>query len=360
MQIGLIGFQNSGKTTLFQTLLANSANNTSDAKSDRSRAVVKVPDSRLDIMTKMFNPQRQINANLEFIDISGLTASDEGKVRITSEFLNSVKNNDAVIHVVRQFKNDSVSHPEETIDVFRDIEFFETEFLLSDLVLVEKRLERIEKDLLKAKNDQLAKELPVFKRLMAQLETEKPIRDMTFDANEQKVLSGYQFLSGKPVIVGINFDEDSKDEVAPLLEQLEEKFGKGKITAFPFFGQFEFELSQLDEEEAEIFKSEFGITESALDKILRTSYSLIGLQSFFTVGEDECRAWTIKKNSTAQEAAGAIHTDFYAKFIRAEVVHYEEYLKYESFAKCKDAGVWRLEGKDYIVKDGDILNIRHS
>lgn len=357
MQIGLIGFQNSGKTTLFQTLVHAA---TGDGKASGARAIVKVPDARLDEMTRLFNPKTEVHATLEFLDVTGLGVSDEGKVKITADFLNTVKNCDALIHVVRQFKNDAVPHPEETINPGRDIEFFETEFLLSDMSLVERRLEKIEKEIQKNKSEQLQRELPVFKKIQAHLETEQPLRTLVLDQNEQRTLSGYQFLSGKPLIIGVNLDEDSKDQAAEIVAGLEKQFGGDKFPVFPFFAQFEFELAQLPAEEADIFKSDFGISESALDKILRTTYNLLGLQSFLTVGEDECRAWTIRKNMTAQEAAGVIHTDFYAKFIRAEVVHYEEYLKHGSFQKCKDAGVWRLEGKEYIVKDGDILNIRHS
>ncbi len=358
MQIGLIGFQNSGKTTLFQTL-TSTLEGTGESKSSSKRALVTVPDARLDKLIALFNPKKQAYAALEFMDITGLSLEDE-KIKITADFLNSVKNNDALIHIVRQFRNDSVPHPKETVNPPRDIEFFEVEFLLSDLALVEKRLEKIEKDILKAKNEQLAKEQPVFLKLKAHLENEHPVRTLSLDASESKILSGYQFLTGKPLIIGINCDEDSKDKSVQIVADLESRFGKDNFPIFPFFAQFEYELAQLPEDEAEIFKSDFGISESTLDTILRTSYDLLGLHSFFTVGEDECRAWTIKKNMTAQDAAGTIHTDFYAKFIRAEVVHYEDYLKHGSFQKCKDAGVWRLEGKEYIVKDGDILNIRHS
>jgi ribosome-binding ATPase len=360
MQIGLIGFQNSGKTTLFQTLVVNSGQTEAGAKSDQSRSVIKVPDARLDKLTEMFKPEKEIYAILEFLDIPGLAVSDDNKVKITADFLGKVKNADALIHVVRQFANDSVPHPEETIDPIRDIEFLETEFLLSDMGLIERRLEKIEKEFLKTKNEQLQREIPLFKKMLAHTEKELPLRILPLDENEKKLLSGYQFLSIKPLIIGVNFDENSKDESVKLVKQIEEKYKDQKLVVFPFFAQFEYDLSQLAEEEAEMFKTDFGITESALERILRTTYSLLGLQSFLTVGEDECRAWTIRKGMTAQEAAGVIHTDFYAKFIRAEVVHYDEYLLHGSMAKCKEAGTWRLEGKEYIVKDGDILNIRHS
>ncbi|MCE1188592.1 MAG: redox-regulated ATPase YchF [Ignavibacteria bacterium] len=359
MQIGLVGIQNSGKTTLFQTMI-HGGNSGEAGKSEQNRAVIKIPDTRLDKLSAIFNPKKQVNAVLEVLDIPGLPLSDDGKLKITSDFLAKVKNTDALIHIVRQFADDSIPHPNVSIDPVRDIEFLETEFLLSDMSLIEKRLEKIEKDLLKQKNDQLTRELPVFKKMQAHTEQEKPLRTLVLDENERKVISGYQFLTLKPLIIGLNLDENSKDLVDKFISDVDNKFGKDAFVVFPFFARFEYELSQLSDEEAEMFKSDFGITESALDKILRTIYALLGLQSFLTVGEDECRAWTIKKNMTAQDAAGVIHTDFYNKFIRAEVVGYDDFMNYGSMAKCKDAGAWRLEGKEYICKDGDILNIRHS
>jgi len=360
MQIGLIGLQNSGKTTLFNALSVSNTEGSSTSKSESSRSVVKVPDERLDKLTELFQPKKEVFATLEVIDIPGLAVSDDNKVKITSDFLNKVKNTNALLHVVRQFENETVPHPEGNIDPVRDIEFLETEFLLSDMALIENRIEKLSKDVLKIKNEQLQKELVLFKKMQSHVEQEIPLRELHLDEFEKRLLSGYQFLTIKPLIVGINFDENAKDKTGQFLEELKTRFSKYHLVLIPFFAQFEYELTQLSEEEAEVFKEDFGIHESALMRILRTSYELLGLQSFFTVGEDECRAWTIKKNMTAQDAAGVIHTDFYDKFIRAEVVHYEEYLAHGSFAKCKEAGAWRLEGKEYIVRDGDILNIRHS
>ncbi len=358
MQIGLIGLQNTGKSVLFKTLL-NSAG-APQGKSDQTRTVVKVPDQRLNKLTSIFNPKKQINATLEIDDVAGLQVGDDGKVKITSDFLNKVKNCDALLHVVRQFENDAVPHPENTIDPLRDIIFLETEFLFSDMAMIENRLEKIKKDILKSKTEQLQRELPVFTKLQEHVNKELPIRLLHLDENEKKTLSGYQFLTLKPTIIGINLDENSKDKVESLVRQIEDNFPGHKVTIVPFFAQFEFELSSLPEEEAGVFMQDFGITDSALDRILGSFYNMLGLQSFFTVGEDECRAWTITKGMTAQESAGVIHSDFYNKFIRAEVVGYDDFMTHGSIAKCKEAGAWRLEGKEYIVKDGDILNIRHN
>lgn len=354
MQIGLIGLQNSGKTTLFRTLAEGSSGVASN------RSVVGVPDYRLENLTELFNPKKEVHATLEVVDIPGLQVGDDGKMKITSDFLIKVKNNDLLLHVVREFPNDSVSHPEGRIDPLADIEFLETEFLLSDLEMVENRIEKLKKELMKTKTDRIIKEMSLFEVFKEHLENEKPLRTVNMDENDLRLLSGYQFLTMKPVIIGVNFSDESKDKVEELIAKIKIKFPSFENNVVPFFAQFEMELSQLDEEEAEAFKEDLGITDSALTRILRTSYQLLGLQSFFTVGEDECRAWTIKTGYTAQQSAGVIHSDFFSKFIRAEVVHYDDYMTHKSFAKCKEAGVWRLEGKEYIVKDGDILNIRHS
>lgn len=355
MEIGLIGLQNSGKTTLFTALTG-----IEDSYSDINRATVKVPDARLDKLTEMYNPKKQVNAVLDVMDIKGLQVSDDGKVKIPSDFMNRVKNNDALCHIVREFKNDAVAHPQITIDPVRDVEFLETEFLLADMQLVENRLEKIEKDILKSRSDQLKIEKPVFEKLQAHLEGEKPLRVLELDENERKILAGYQFLTLKPLIIGVNLSEDSKENTTKIIAEIKEKLANYQLTVIPFYAKFEMELAELDDDEAEMFMQDFGIEDSALARILQTAYDFLGLQSFFTVGEDECRAWTIKTGNTAQEAAGVIHTDFYNKFIRAEVVAYDDFIELGSMAACKDAGLWRLEGKEYIVKDGDIINVRHS
>lgn len=359
MQIGLVGLQFSGKTTLFNTLSQKLIEDQVQ-KEEATIEVVKVPDERLDNLTKLFNPKKQVNATIEVFDIPGLRMSDDNKVRITTTFLNSVRNNDALFYIIRSFQDDSVPHPLNTIDPIRDIEFLETEFLLSDLAFLENRLEKIRKDVMKSKDDKLKKELPLIEKCYAHCESELPLRTLILDENEQKLLLGYQLLTLKPLAIAVNFDENSINSVDQEVAKITAKFERANAKVIPFFAKIEYELSKLSDEDRSVFMSDYGINESALSKLLRTSYEILGLQSFFTVGEDECRAWTIKKNYTAQQAAGVIHTDFFNKFIRAEVVHYDEYVKQGSFNKCKEAGTWRLEGKDYIVKDGDIISIRHN
>lgn len=360
MQIGLIGLQGSGKTKLFNTLAGIEESFDGKPRDNAVIEVVKVPDERLDKLTEIFQPKKKVNATIEVFDFPGLQTGDDGKVRLTNNFLQNVKNNDALFLIVRQFENDAVPHPMGKIDPAADIEFLLSEFLFADLAFLESRLERLRKDVMKSKDENLKRELPVIEKCYAHAEEEKPLRTLELNENEKKFLSGYQLLTLKPMAVAVNFDETSLENSAELINKIAEQFASQQITVIPFSAEIEYEMSQLGDEDRAMFMEEYGIKESALAKILRTSYELLGLQSFFTVGEDECRAWTIKKNYTAQEAAGVIHTDFYNRFIRAEVVHYDDFVKYGSFAKCKEAGVWRLEGKDYIVKDGDILNIRHN
>jgi GTP-binding protein YchF len=360
MQIGLVGLQYSGKTTLFNTIAEIETEAASAGKEEANIEVVKIPDSRLDELTELFNPKKKINATIEVYDIPGLRMSDGGKVKITSEFLNAVRNNDALFYIVRKFEEASVAHPMNNINPVRDIQFLETEFLFSDMSLLENRIARIKKDLMKSADDKLKHELPVIEKCYDHVENELPLRSLKLDESELKLISGYQLLTLKPLIIGINMDESSIGTESSEVDSIKNELSSLNAEIIPFFAKIENELSKLDEEDKKMFMEDYGIKDSALSRILNSSYRSLGLQSFFTVGEDECRAWTIKKGYNAQQAAGVIHTDFYNKFIRAEVVHYNDFIKYKSFARCKEAGAWRLEGKDYLVEDGDIINVRHS
>jgi hypothetical protein len=359
MQIGLVGLQFSGKTSLFNTLSKSSSQSHSQ-KEEASIEVVKVPDERLDTLSKIFNPKKQVNATIEVFDIPGLKMSDDNKVKITTAFLNNVRNNDALFYIIRAFKDESVVHPMKSVDVVRDIDFLETEFLLSDLAFLENRLEKLNKEILKSKDEKYKREIPVIEKCFYHCEKEMPLRSLALDENELRLLSGYQLLTLKPLAIAVNYDESAILTVYEEIKNISTRIAKSHAVVIPFFAKIELELSQMNDDDQIIFMQDYGIKESALNRILKTSYELLGLQSFFTVGEDECRAWTIKKNFNAQQAAGVIHTDFFNRFIRAEVVHYRDFIQHGSFNKCKDAGTWRLEGKEYIVKDGDILNIRHN
>jgi hypothetical protein len=314
----------------------------------------------LDKLTGIFNPKKKVNATIEVIDVVGLQKGDSGSTQFTSNFLGKVKTNDALIQVVRLFENESVPHPDNTINMMRDIDSFETEFIISDMEIVEKRLASIKKQIMKTKDEGLKREVPVLEKCYEILQNERPLREENLNSDELKLLRSYQLLSAKPMLIAINLDENQVGDTDKYLNELVKKKLGPNTKALSFFGQIEMEMSELSDGEASVFMDEYGIKESALNSIIRESYNLLGLHSFFTVGEDECRAWTIKKGMNAQEAAGEIHTDFFKKFIRAEVVHYDDFITDGSFAKAKENGHWRLEGKEYIVQDGDIISVRHG
>ena len=360
MQIGIVGLPFSGKSTLFQTITKTHIDPAVLSKAESHQAVIKVPDERLNKLTGIFNPKKEVNATIEVIDVVGLQKGDSGSTQFTSNFLGKVKTNDALIQVVRLFENEAVPHPDNTINMIRDIDSFETEFIISDMEIVEKRLASIKKQIMKTSDDGLKREVPVLEKCNEILQKETSLREEKLSIDELKILRSYQLLSAKPMLIALNLDENQVDDGNNHLDELvKKKLGKN-TKALTFFGKIELELSDLADEEAEVFMEEYGIKESALNSLIRESYNLLGLHSFFTVGEDECRAWTIKKGMTAQEAAGEIHTDFFKKFIRAEVVHYDDFIADGSFAKAKENGHWRLEGKEYIVQDGDIISVRHG
>lgn len=361
MQIGIVGLPYSGKSTLFQAATKTHLDAAHLAKAEAHHAVVKIPDARLDQCAAIFKPPSTVYAAIEFVDVVGLKKGESGSTQFTTNFLASVKNNDALVQVVRLFKDDAVPHPDGSIDAARDIATFETEFILSDLGVLETRIERIKKQAMKAGDEQAKKELPLLERCHAILEGEKPLRDAELTREEEQILKTYQLLTIKPMLIALNCDETQLKDAPAVVRTLAERKEGRQTKILSFFGKIDLELSELSEEESAAFMAEYGIKESALSTLIREAYALLGLQSFLTVGEDECRAWTIRKGMTAQEAAGVIHSDFYAKFIRAEVVGFDEFMAQGgSFAKAKEAGLWRLEGKEYVVKDGDIMSIRHS
>lgn len=361
MQIGIVGLPFSGKSTLFQTITRTHLDSSVLTKAEAHHAVVKVPDPRLDRLSALFNPKRTVNATIEFVDVVGLKKGESGSTQFTTNFLSNVKTNDALVQVVRAFSNDTVAHPEGSVDVMRDIASFETEFILSDMAIIETRLERIAKQVQKTQDAQAKRELPVLEKCHLLLEKAKALREVEFLKEEAQILRTYQLLSIKPMLIAVNFDESQRSAAGDIVRKVAATKESRLARVIPFFGKIEMELSELADDEAKGFMEEYGIKESALDALIRESYALLGLQSFFTVGEDECRAWTIRNGMTAQESAGVIHSDFFNKFIRAEVVHYDHFIAHDgSFAKAKEAGYWRLEGKEYVVKDGDIISVRHS
>lgn len=362
MRIGIIGLPNCGKTTIFNVLTGGSAPTAAYAGGSFqvNTAVVEVPDQRVDKLVQLYKPKKISHARIEYADIAGLSgaeAGDQRGVSIGGELMNAIANNDALLHVVRVFPDETVPHPLETIDPARDIARLDAELSLSDLSKIENRLERLEVSLKKGKaiptfeDDQ--HEFEILSRLHPHVEQGLPIRDFGLTAEEEKRLRGFQFLSGKPVLLLFNLGDDDQ---APALEYPHQKSGTTAVR-----GRLEMDIAHLDnDEDREMFMAEYGLTELSSERIIRQSYELLGRMNFFTVGEDEVRAWEVNKGATALECAGAIHSDLARGFIRAEVVSYEDLMAAGSNAAAKSAGKVRLEGKEYIAQDGDIIVVRFN
>ena len=360
LRAALIGFPSSGKSTIFQ--LMTSAKDAPKGKGDVAIGISKVPDDRLDRLTAMYNPKKRVPATVEFTDI--IAPSRTGAQALVD--VAGYKNADALVHVVRAFRDESIPHPSGSVDPARDAQAMEDELLLADLGVAERRLERIEKDLKKGKSPDLEKERDLVERCKTALEEGQPLRALELTGADLKLLRGFQFLSAKPLLLVINLDEADVAEVGADVERAAAKTG---LTAFlqhaatkavALCAKIELEIAQLEGADAEAFLADLGLTESGLNRVIRTTYDLLGYMSFFTVGEDECRAWSIARGTPAQLAAGEIHSDIQRGFIRAEVVAYDALIARGSMAACRDHGEVRLEGKEYVVKDADIINFRHA
>ncbi len=361
MKIGIVGLPFSGKTTLFNALTGETIATvpSGGGKADAHQSVVKVPDSRLDALDDIFKPKKKTPATVDYIDLAGVNPDQQKSQGFSDQFLGQLRTVDAVLVIVRHFQDDNIPHPLNTIDPHRDTNTIQSEFILSDLSIIENRLERLERQLRAKKDDQDAREQALLKRLQEALENEQPLRQLEIGPDEEKLIRGYQFLTLKPLIIVLNIGEADighESEIKDRFSALQDK----TTVILPISAQIESEIQQLSEEEAEDFRKDVGITHSARDRLIRTSYELLGLISFFTVGEDEVRAWTIKQNTPAPEAAGVIHSDIERGFIRAEVVHYDDFITRKSLAQCRNDGILRLEGRDYRVSDGDIINFRFA
>jgi GTP-binding protein YchF len=355
MKAGIIGLQGSGKSTIFQILAQGKASGAVSAskRQEPNVASVKVPDSRLDRLSSLFKPEKTTPAVVEFVDVPALMRG-----RGQDVVLAPLRTVDVLIHVVRSFKDESVPHPEGSVDSERDRRDLNYELMLADIASIEKRMERLEKDLKKGgKTPALAKEQSYLERAKAWLESEKPLREMQTDDEEKKLVKGFAFLSEKPMIEVENIGEE---QLSRLTEAQAQQSLPANTDRTIVCGKLEAEMAELPPEELLTFLADYKLTESGAARLIRTTYRLLGLISFFTVGEEECRAWTITNGTNAQRAAGVIHTDLQDHFIRAEVCHYDDYVKHGSHQALKEKGLLRLEGKDYIVKDGDIMEIRHS
>jgi GTP-binding protein YchF len=360
LRAALIGFPSSGKTTLFQ--LMTSARDAPRGKGDVNIGISKVPDPRLDVLTKMYNPKKRVPATVEFTDL--IAPARTGAQALVD--VAGYKNADALVHVVRAFRDPAVAHPSGSIDPARDAQAMEDELILADLGVAERRLERIEKDLKKGRSTELERERDLVQRCGASLEEGKPLRTLELTGDDRKLLRGFQFLSAKPLLLVINLDEDDVADAGSSVERAAAKTGltgflaHAATKAVALCAKIELEISQLEGDDAAAFLADLGLTESGLDRVIRTTYDLLGYMSFFTVGEDECRAWSIARETQAQLAAGEIHSDIQRGFIRAEVVGYGALTTRGSMAVCREHGEVRLEGKEYIVQDGDIINFRFA
>jgi len=346
-----------GKTSLF-TILTGVHEAAKVGNLEARVGITKVPDARVDALAKLYQPPKITYATVEYLDFPSISKE---ALRDPS-YLASLRVADALAHVLRVFESDTVPHEKGSVDPLRDFEDVETELMLSDLVVVEKRMERVEKDRRKIKSPELDQEFALLERLKAELEANRPLRGLEYSAEEEKRIRGFQFLSQKPMLCVLNLGE--KD--APRLHDVEEEYRQGpfagrKNTAVTAIcGQVEAELAELQPEEAKELLASYGLKESGMERLIAATYLLLGLMSFLTAGETEVRAWTIPLHSKAVHAAGAIHSDFEKKFIRAEVVNWQALLDHGGYPGVKEKGLLRLEGKEYIVKDGDVLVIRHS
>ncbi len=359
MKLGIIGLPNSGKTTLFNALTRGKRPTApvSSGKIEIFTAVVNVPDERLDRLAAMYNPKKLVYTTITYTDIGGLEKGI-GSGGISPALRQELQQVDGYIHVVREFEDDTVPHPEITVDPTRDVSTLDTEFILSDLITVERRVEKLTDEGKKGiqKNKQQAEiELDVMERFKTLLETEKPLREMDVTDDEMKIIRGYGLLTLKPMLVVFNCGETLR-----VPETLVPNYHYRQTALISLQGKIEEEISQMDGDDQKMFLAEYGIEEPSASKVIRTSYDLMHIQTFYTIGEDECRAWSVQVGATAPQAAGAIHSDLQRGFIRAEVMASADLLRLGSEAEMKKQGLMRLEGKDYIVKDADILNIRHA
>jgi len=377
MKTGIIGLPQVGKSSLFRMLTKAHLSASSNPR-DAHVGVAKVPDERLDKLAAMYNPKKLTHASVEYVDLGaiGQEALKE------SAYLGHLRQVDAICHVVRAFEDDAIPHV-GPIDPVRDIKNVEFDLMVSDLGQIEKRMERVEKDLKKMKSPDLEKEFELLKKAKAHLETERPLRELEMTPEDKKRFRGFMFLSEKPILYVLNISESS--ELGKDLENAVAKYGVDKIIAEPaeqgsagragapvptqagknagataICGKVEAELAEMSDADAAEFLSSYGLKESGLSRLINKTYALLGMISFLTAGEDECRAWTIPVNTRAVNAAGAIHSDLEKHFIRAETIRWDQLLEAGSEANARAKGILRLEGKDYIVQDGDVMHIRHS
>jgi GTP-binding protein YchF len=357
MQTGIIGLPQVGKSSLFRILTKARV----EGRSTPNQAhvgIARVPDDRLVKLAEVFKPKKITYATIEYVDIGGIQKDREKN----SASLVPLREADALAHVVRLFDNPAVPHEAGSLDAMRDIDNVEIELMLTDLDQLTKRIERVEKDLKKKKDTHQETELALLNRCRQALEAETPLRELELRPEEQKMINGYMLLTRKPMLYVLNLGDDEASEIGGVIEKyhLEKLSAKPHTAVVPFCGKIEAELADLDDAEVAEMMKAYGLAESGRDRLIQASYRLLGLISFLTCGEPECRAWTIERGINAQKAAGAIHSDIERGFIKADVINWKDLLEAGGFGPAREKGQVRLEGKEYIVQDGDVILFRHS
>ena len=363
LRAGIVGLPNVGKSTLFNAITKQNilAANYPFATIEPNVGVVIVPDKRLDFLNNLYQPKSLVPTAFEFTDIAGLVSGASQGEGLGNKFLSHIREVDAIVEVVRCFENKNIIHVENTVDPIRDIEIINVELILADLEVVENRLNRIGKKASMSKDKETIKEVELLNKVKENLVKNFPLRRMDFDKEELKILKPFNFLTLKPIIYMANVsEEDLLNKNNPLVLKVEGYAEAEKAKVIKVCAKIEAELSDLDEEEKQVFLNDLGIEESGLNKLIKSTYSLLGLQTFFTAGNDEVRAWTFKKGMKAPECAGIIHTDFEKGFIKAEIFNYYDLEKYGDEKLVKEAGKVRLEGKEYLMQDGDICYFRFN
>ena len=351
MKVGLVGFAGSGKTTVFNALTGLAAEVGFGGRERANVGVIKVPDNRIDKLAAIFNPKKKVFAEINFIDVAGPEADKEEKTHtgLDPKLVQHMREAEALVHVVRAFDNPFLSQPANPA---RDIAAFDDELILTDLVQIENRIARIKKE------KDSTRERELLERLKSGLEAEKPIRDQELTHEDESLITGFRFLSQKPLLLLLNVSEDRAG--AGASPELSALAASKRLDLITMCGKAEMEIAELPPDEQREFLADLGISEPARDRFIRAAYHLLDLISFLTVGEDECRAWPVKRGTNAHKAAGKIHSDIERGFIRGEVVKHEDLLAAGSLAACRDHGKLRLEGKEYIVQDGDVIHFRFN
>jgi hypothetical protein len=357
MKAGILGLSLAGKSTLFQLLTGTPAP-PPGGRPEARVGIARVPDPRVARLADIFHPKKQTLATVEYVDVPGV-AKGEGQALVDLPALRGV---DALVHVVRAFDSATAPHPEGSTDALRDARMLELELILADLGTVERRLERLEANIKKANKAEDVSERALFLRLKQALEAEQPLRELTLSDEEKGRLRGYALLSGKPMLLVANLGDDEIRRASEWLERsgLKAFAGKPGLAACAVAAPIEAEMAELPPDDARAFREDLGLAEPGLDRVIRSTYELLGLVSFLTAGEDECRAWTIKRGTRAPLAAGGIHSDIERGFIRAQVVAFDDLVAAGSLAACRERGTLRLEGRDYLVQDGDVIEFKFN